>query len=329
MCFVYGTKYQTFIPQYIFFANKAYPGVEAVFYVSNKLTKRVRKNLELLRANGFLFSIHAINISKELGVRRGQIPNKVLRAARWLICDDYLKSFDEIYHGDVDLLVCPERTSLFEQHEKHMAFLGLPYSNIVRPNAPLPTFDSFFEKLKQIIKNGLEQYRDFSKRGAIYNTPRISGLMMMRTKPYFEKLSKQLNFFKDVLKRCKTWGKDSLPFNLCTFDDERFGYFVVEKCFDRVPTQATTNGEMVEDPLSYNYRPHHGLHLGIFRTNYKKIGDSTKLFCTSPIYLKYYAHYLSFKSDPLYEALCDNFDAWHKKNLKNMETFYSSIPNAI
>ena len=149
----------------------------------------------------------------------------ITKCLRWTLYDDFLKKFDYLYIGDVDILIANEKPDLIQQHINHANLLKLPYSNIVRSNK---------------------------------NPKRMSGLHFICTKPYFNYINKsQLNKFNNMIKSGKFNkypSNESVLYQLIEESNMGFPNKDCQVLFDE--TSRNFNQTF--------FRPHHGIHLSIF-----------------------------------------------------------------
>lgn len=120
--------YQEYLPFYVMFVNMAYPESHVYAFIRGSLNDKVKKNMDKIKAK----NCHIVtNYRMDLP----QTP-VVTKAIRWLITKKDVPNVDYLYIGDIDIFITEECPSLFEQHKSHMDFLGVPFSNIVRPGKP-------------------------------------------------------------------------------------------------------------------------------------------------------------------------------------------------
>ena len=138
--------YEGYIPFYIYFALRACPDAYIACYFMGELensTYRLLENLEVDKNKYKIFE----NYNNSYG--KYPITSKL---ARWTIMDDFIKSFDNVYIGDIDLLLAKEDVSLFDQHINHCNQLGIPISNMVRKNENRLTGLHFFNQKEYFNK---------------------------------------------------------------------------------------------------------------------------------------------------------------------------------
>lgn len=129
---------------------------------------------------------------------------------RWLIKEENFLNFENIYFGDIDFLIVKEKPSILESHLDHCKKINLPYSNVIRKNSK-----------------------------------RMSGLLFIKRKEYYEKMNEEINYFlnnQDKLKEFEILERSP---------NEHFLYYLISK--------KIGFGLLNQFP---DWRPHHGFHLG-------------------------------------------------------------------
>lgn len=160
--YVSGEEYQEFIPVFIYSALKSYPDLSIIIFCGENLQKNVKDSLALL--NGFGdFKV----IENHLSFSTSSLSKRVASMSkRWLLFIDEFQKYENIYIGDIDIFIIPEKPSLLNQHLTHCKTIGLAYSNIVRRSH--------------------------------YN--RISGLHFVKQKPYFSKMLPVIGKYLELMK---------------------------------------------------------------------------------------------------------------------------------
>jgi hypothetical protein len=156
--FIYG-KYYRFIPYYLFSIKINYPNTDVILLYNNILPDYIKKyvleykNVILLENVGSEFEW--VNNIKHKGA--------VKQSLRHVLYFDFFQEYDNIYFGDVDILLLNESENLFTFHTKQSLKRKLPFSNRVRtlPSSPLipskrltglhfVNVESYFEKMRPI-----------------------------------------------------------------------------------------------------------------------------------------------------------------------------------
>lgn len=121
--------YQEYIPLYLYFLFKAYPDYEAIVSFEGTMYAEVADCLRLIEGMGS-FEI------KPLLYRYDRADPHSLMSVRWVLYDDDFTRYDNVYTGDVDMLIVRESPSLCELGVRHSDEIRLPYSNRVRGGQP-------------------------------------------------------------------------------------------------------------------------------------------------------------------------------------------------
>lgn len=133
LCFsVYcDSRYAPYIPWYIMSALAAYPNAAVRAFCFHKLGGRLKNTLSALTQHGD-WQVFDECSSKVWQNTHG------LKTVRWLLYPEQIHEFDNVYNGDIDILICPEQPTLLERHLERCNQFSLPYSNWVRKYPRLP-----------------------------------------------------------------------------------------------------------------------------------------------------------------------------------------------
>lgn len=157
---VVNRKYQKYVPVFTYFCLRSYPDIGVrIFLVGSGLKEKY---------SGIMNELAGDVIIKE-AFKNYPKSNQELKMLRWFLPEDSFNGYDNVYIGDVDMLICGEDMSLEEQHIKHCKEMGMTYSNMVRPN---------------------------SKH-------RLSGLHFIRKEKYYERMGGIINKYSKLLKSGK------------------------------------------------------------------------------------------------------------------------------
>lgn len=286
--FIHGKKYQTFIPLFIYSVKKAYPEYDIILFISGRLCKNIRKQLEMLKPLG------------KFEVRENQLTELKIstpfeaRTARWILPYEALKQFEYVYVVDIDIFYIKEPIPLHKQHLMHMKFLDLPFSNIIR-NYKAKAFSPklIYQRLRD---TGPSHFFKFLRSG-ILSAKQLSGLHFVQVDPYYQLVQKSQKELADVIAD-KSYRKNALN------NDEALLYEMVSKAgFDMSKLGTIKNSvEMLDffNPRRAEFRPHHGIHLGIFRARKSYLPKDPVLKS------KEYEHYIKIFETFLHDKLfCD------------------------
>ncbi|MBX2882672.1 MAG: hypothetical protein KTR32_22165 [Granulosicoccus sp.] len=212
--------YEGYVPLFVHFAKRACPHAHVLVYVMGTPDPLVSETLDKLGITPESYTIQS-DFRLEYG-------NSALAAktSRWTLplCP-IAQSYDQLYVGDIDILLCRETgDSLFVQHQLHAERLGIPISNKVR-----------------------------------VGSRRLTGLHYVQTARYLESVLPAIEDLHQFLIDCQHnpqlfSEKYSEP-----GADENVLYQLVE----------SSEPEWIEQLSQTSFRPHHGVHIGLFRSTPK------------------------------------------------------------
>ncbi len=318
IAYVFGKVYQNFIPFYVYSMLKVYGNIKVIIYMDRELDKEVLEVVSKFFWGGV--EIRYINFDK-LGLSDMALRNEfVLRAGRWFLIDDDLLDFDNVYVGDVDIFICKEENSLFDEHVRHSNYINLPYSNIVRSiREPRNVRHIIGNTVRHGIKAEFYNSFLFSKRDWYL----LSGLHFMRMKKYGPAIREAIpGIIKEInnsfLGKSKIWNK-------VVINDESILYELIKSAGLGIPdyNQEKCSGQYIvenADPETIGYRPHHGLHLKLFQDGF--VYDNNVTEChTYKVYYKYFCEL--YENDKiLYHLMKQNNIATFQ--IKNMMNYYGT-----
>ena len=173
-CFVTvaNIEYQQYIPWWIYFLNNAYPEARKIILTCSPLDQAVDHAIRVLDGN---FVIKQCAFKKYRSAS-----GDVIKILRWLHFDEEYLNYDYLSIGDVDMAICQEKPSYFEQHASHMDIINLPYSNFVRNVPPVD---------------------------------RMSGTHVVKTKKYFDKILPIIQKYREKLDHQKLASINSQGYN--------------------------------------------------------------------------------------------------------------------
>lgn len=318
VAYVYGEKYQYYIPLYILSLHYSYPDYDIRIYIDNTICENVKKQLDILKKikNNF-YIIENFAMTTKFS-KKAQKITQIQRCQRWLFFDEAFLNYKSIYIGDIDLFICKEDQPLFEQHIKHCEFIKKPYSNISRISKDVKK--SFYNFLKFTYKFSFPQTLKFfiSKK---YNLKKLSGLHFIITELYYTKCK---NIFDEIYNELNLLAEGkSLKYNLCNFNNEGVLYDISQMAgFGEL--EASYNEYNIEnDPFKHAYRPHHGIHLGIFRDD-SIIKNEMKVI-TSKLYIGYYQFFKEITQSEIYREIYVYFSEGLILQLEKMSSFYYNL----
>lgn len=148
---VVNKEYQKYIPIFIYFIYKSYPEYGIKIFLTDKLKSCYIPIIERLKL------LCNVEIKENIFNKRFLNSGQQLKTIRWLINDSFFNDFDNVYIGDIDLIICKESMSLEQFHLNHCILNNLFYSNCIRPNTKRMSGlhfiikEKYFEKINPII----------------------------------------------------------------------------------------------------------------------------------------------------------------------------------
>lgn len=309
--YVYGSKYQDYIPLLIYSIGKAYPQYTVLIFIYETLRANVVVQLDIVRQ--FYTNFEIIENTFSDCPRMDSLKSKCLR---WVLWNDLFNEYDYIYIVDIDILYSPERIPLHEQHKIHMKFIGSEcVSNIRRLLHP-----SFLGGLQVLKHYGVIPFLNYWKCHGEYRT---SGLHFFERKNYYKHVSETLRQkYKESIYKSKIYTHARL------MNNEIFLTSLLEDADIRTDIFSIQSSSIAQldpnNPCRGEFRPHHGIHLGIFREQLDQMSESTKQILNSDIYQDYIKYYCgNIKNDPVFVQLSLHFNDRLKKYFYSLEKYYS------
>ena len=311
--FVSGIGYQRYIPLFLYSIAKAYPEHDSIIYCQEALDPKVSAQLDLIKP---IYNFEII----EHYLSDVQVKGQRLKALRWIMIDDRLEAYDYVYNVDIDIFYIKENPSLLDQHISHSELIGIPVSNVYRPEFVIDNYN-FKSFLKRIYHNGI---MDGLKSLTHTKTTSIkaSGLHFFKTKEYFDAIRPYISKYREIIENPRSsfihhkegFHNESILADL--MNDSGLG--------SNIP--YITDADLALDYREYNqtsFRPHHGLHLGIFLTDNGVVQSNSTL--QHEVYLEYIKDYMKItNNDLLWKKLYESFDSELKELIVRMETYYES-----
>jgi len=324
--YVFGKDYQSFIPIYIYSILSAYPEYVVIIFVDGELDQQIKCNLSLIENLGD-FKISTLS-GTEIGLNETSLTNQpITRSIRWLYMDDFYCQFNAVYIGDIDIFICKENPGIYEQHMAHCQYLNLPYSNYVR--GKIDGMTKVRRLIKCSINCGVKTAWNFVINPR--SSPiRMSGLHFVQTHAYYPVIKKCIKSMIDELNLVNNG--TSKKWNKYCFEDE-------EVLFELVNSTGVIHPEMIKrnkknisgaelintnDPHNIVFRPHHGLHLGLWRDpGFMRHWDEKSMM--SDTYKMYYQYFIErYNNDVILRKLVENPDTYANKLIHRMMEYYES-----
>lgn len=298
--FIYGEKYQYYIPLLLYSCHKAYPEYDIVLFVYGKLIKPVSKIVDSLDINNVRIVENSFEECKEMTPLRAQ-------TLRWVLWDNCFLNYDYIYIVDIDMLYMREPEPLHKQHVKHMSITGLPYDNIRRPYKR-NVFD-FRETYHRIEKAGAKSiFRYFFGEKCEY---RATGLHFIAVEQYYRFLTpeKLSNYRKRIV-------SGAFLSEVMYPNDEAYLYKILQnEGLTPEKMSLQTNPINMLDfnhPEHREFRPHHGIHMSLFKKDVDdRVAPFVKLTLECSPYQYYFNEYQNIvMNDEIFGAMLKLLPHW-------------------
>ena len=283
--YVFGSEYQSFIPLYIYSINLEYPDYDIVIYVDRELDKKYQQNLAFLGAENYKIRQFSPNC---LGLTEKAIRNyNISRAIRFMLMNEEYLDYSSIYSGDIDIFISHEDSPLYEQHIRHADYIKLPYSNCIRSYCEN---NSIKHLLGNVVRYGvIDTYR--TAVFPIRKWYRLTGLHFMKTKECNDKIQ---DYLPTLVKKLNDVAAGKSDFwTMPSIYDESILYELMKGSGIGVPDnpapEQASGLNLVQNrnPESVYFRPHHGLHLALWK---KAIPDEA--IPLSNVYVNYYLDFM-------------------------------------
>lgn len=308
--FIYGVSYQAYIPFLVYSCHKSYPDYDIRLYLYDNLDESIKKQLDVIHVPNVVIIEHHF----------ADCPNMTslkAKSLRWVLWDDIFVDYDYLYIIDIDMLYIKEPTPLHVQHVEHMKTTGLSFDNLVRCFKRHPfRYRSIGYRIKQagfksIVKYFFSSTKDY----------RLTGLHFIETKRYYKLYDKdKILYFKN-----KIYDGSFLSLFMSS-NNESFLYYIA-KTSGLGPEKLAIQTESYK-MLDFNnykrpeFRPHHGIHLGIFRQDLESEGKR-KTILDSEVYSYYIDAFVKdFLYDPLFCDILENSSDGIKRQFDNLFRYY-------
>lgn len=284
--YVWGKKYQEYIPIAAYSIKKMYPDYDVIFFLHGAIDPSLKKillNLNLL--DKIIIVENKYSDCPKMNAHKAM-------ALRWVLWDDRFMNYDYLYIIDIDMFYIKEPVPLHEQHIFHMENVThLSFDNMARVVTRQGYgLKQYLFDIAVYVKNfGVKYLFNFllSLRKEIRM---VSGLHFIDVKKYYSL------FTPDKIENYKKKIYDgSYIRNMNTVNNEAFLYLMLKEIgfdVDHLPKQDFS------DPYShtnfnnfnqYLFRPTHGIHLGNYRDSTSESQIKTILNLDSE---KYYKNYI-------------------------------------
>ncbi|MFA0166276.1 hypothetical protein AB4438_08125 [Vibrio breoganii] len=308
--YVFGEHYQNYIPLFYFSINKAYPDYDIKVFIDRPLLEHVKMQLSQITESENLEIIEGCfeNNSFSKHIAHGA-------AVRWLLHDYRLDAYKSVYVADIDIFYIRESVDIYTQHMQHCRAINKPFSNVLRiprdtSKYNIKTFYFNFIKHKRYIialKHffyGCEQYQ-------------LTGLHFYQVGEYSSKIKSIQGDYIKLINECRL-----LEHHKNGFNDEALLYDIINEMgyANNLPIAKSNSDMLGSHSKESGFRPHHGLHLGIFRTD--KYSEFEHEILNSRIYKEYYKDFLEISETKEFKDIEAFFSPEMKTEFNNMHNYY-------
>lgn len=313
----YGNKYEGFIPIFIYSVLRSYPEYDVVVFSDSKLSDETKKNLERLKGLGSFEVVENYGFGLEQDQKVLPLPGLQM-AMRWFFYDNCFQEYRSIYIGDIDMFICKENIGIYEQHLKHCEQLNLPYSNYIRITSKVET-PNIKLILKNLFKVDLKTLLNMFKKREVY-FERFTGLHFVKTNEYYPRVSKHFSEFISLITKEAPIVDPNLYYR--SEYNEVLLYRLINKSgIGLPPISPDSPGIDYKNPTNISFRPHHGIHMGIFRG--KSVILNQQQVLKSYVYNDYILQYSSLiKNDEILKTLLLESPKFIREQFILMEKFY-------
>lgn len=313
--YIYGDSYQDYIPFLVYSCNAANPEYDLLLFLHGKLREDIRAQIERIGKKNLYFKENAYDDCPRMNSIKA-------RCLRWTLYDERFLDYDYLYVVDIDMIYMKEPLPLHEQHLIHMKTTGLPYDNIVRHFERKPwRLRSLVRRIKYAGLVSFGRYLLGSRKDY-----RVTGLHFIAVRDYFAILNAQVcEKYRQMI-----YNGRFASISLST-DDESFLYQILLREGLRPDDLAvqTEPYKMLDfnNPEREEFRPHHGIHLGIFRQDLPLEGKRKKML-DSEVYTYYAKEFKDkYAKDPMFWTLLEMSSEGIQKQFDNLFRYYGIHKN--
>lgn len=305
--FIYGDKYQQYIPLLLYSINKSYPEYDVVLFIYGDLNHFIRKTLiDLNYYNRYKIVENAFSECKKM-------TPIISQSLRWVLWDNSFSNYDYIYIVDIDMIYIREPIPLHQQHTIHMQTTGLCFDNMRRKIKREKNLFSLARRYKYARFRSLGEF--------LFGNPveyRASGLHFIKVKDYYSSLNvEKLSKYKQDILNGNWLNYTMVP------NDEVLLYHILEREGlhpEKLAIQSNSYASLsFNNPERPEFRPHHGIHLGTFRGGEDKYPEILKSDTYAFYVQKYKEEYLK---DGVYQDIIKNSPSFIREEIKKMRAYY-------
>lgn len=312
--YVFGDTYQEYIPLLIYTCKKAYPEYDIKIFLHSALRDDLRG---LINSFGF----DNVEIIEHKYSDCPNISPLKAKSLRWVLWDDSFNTYDYIYIVDIDMVYIREPIPLHIQHLQHMETTGLCYDNL-RRNIVHKRF-SARSILRRIKYAGFHSFGKFILSGS--HETRATGLHFIATKQYYKHIT------LDRIEHYRKMIYDNSFFSMFNYLSDEIFLHGILKNEGLTPEKLAIQTNPIamldfNDTHRAEFRPHHGIHLGIFRPEFEEIlnHSSSRLILDSETYKYYIQQYKQdLLTDNQFIALLSNSSPMIKSYFTKLHKYYN------
>lgn len=308
--YIYGEEYQKYIPFLVYSCDRAYPEYDIRLFLHENLQPAIRQQINLIKKNN-------LAIKEKVFADCPNMNSLKAKSLRWILYDYTFDDYDYLYVVDIDMIYIREPQPLHTQHIIHMSTTGLSYDNIARHYKRHPLrLISIGQRLKLAGFTAFLPYLLGSR-----DDYRATGLHFIQVKNYYKLLTeikrdkyRQMIYDGSFMKLCLSSNNESFLYSMLKREGLRP---------DKLPVQTQPYVMLdFNNPERAEFRPHHGLHLGIFREDIQAKGKHHTILDSST-YSYYINHFKQdYLSDSLFTLLLNNSSESIQSQFDNLFRYY-------
>ena len=165
VCFavVVDSGYQRYVPYFTFFCFRAYPDCGVRVCLIDEIESSYKKVFKWVARFG---NVEYLKNEFDFLKLRNNI-----KIVRWILPESFFRGFDNVYIGDVDILISKEFPTLEMQHLENCERNQLPYSNAVRATEEKRLTGLHFIKKREyfsVMNPIIEKYADLLVKNKLF-----------------------------------------------------------------------------------------------------------------------------------------------------------------
>lgn len=311
--FVFGQSFQGYIPLFVYSVLRSYQDYFVLIFLQNRLSDEVREQLQVLTDLG-KFEV------EENYLHKHRLNNQQGKAVRWILDTPEFDEHEFVYIGDIDIFILPEDPPLHVQHERHCKVLGLAYSNVVRKGNNRKVYKGI-RGLYDIYKNvGPVSMLRYMLQPQL-QIKRLSGLHFLKTAEYFPKIRPLIEKYNHLILDRSYKSREATIRHKNGFNNECLLYDIIQESGLGLPPEVPYSMDY-KDFQNVGFRPYHGLHLGIFKSD-KDVKSNVKILGGN-VYKEYYKKFCQMsEKDEVFSKLQEGFNDEIRQQFSRMRRFYS------